>query len=120
MTPAWDIYARELMPLGFGHPLWGPEPCLQFGEVRLGDVGYLRDGRFRFLFNTMRDAEDPVNVQRGVPSGFEVFDPPDPMIVHDLNEITQTEIHSKNLHSTSVSTMTSAGCAQILLWVPNN
>lgn len=72
----WDIYARELGDLGFGHPLWVPEPLPEHGEIRLGDVGYLSQGRFCFLFNCMHDANDPIN-RNGVPDGFEVFVPPD-------------------------------------------
>ncbi|KAI0715839.1 hypothetical protein C8T65DRAFT_707526 [Cerioporus squamosus] len=113
MNHSWDVYARELMSLGFGHPLWRPEPCLQFGEIRLGDVGYLREGRFRFLFKCMRIAEDPVNARRGVPSGFEVFSPPDPMLTQDHNEITQTELHSKSLQSLSLTATASTGSTSV-------
>ncbi|KAI0715783.1 hypothetical protein C8T65DRAFT_726491 [Cerioporus squamosus] len=73
---AWDIYAKELRDLGFGYPLWVPEPSPESGEVQLGDVGYLSQGKFCFLFNCMRGADDPVN-RKGVPEGFEVFEPPD-------------------------------------------
>ena len=87
MDTAWDIYAQRLMHLGHGHPLWGPEPCGRFGEVRLGDVGYLQDGHFCFLFNAMRTAEDLVNSQSqlGVPPNFVVFAPPDPKPIHRSN-----------------------------------
>ncbi|TFK84726.1 hypothetical protein K466DRAFT_496053 [Polyporus arcularius HHB13444] len=73
---AWDIYAKELRDLGFGQPLWIPEPSPESGEVQLGDVGYLSQGKFCFLFNCMRSADDPVN-RKGVPASFEVFIPPD-------------------------------------------
>ncbi|RPD59738.1 hypothetical protein L227DRAFT_157437 [Lentinus tigrinus ALCF2SS1-6] len=73
---AWDIYAKELRDLGFGHPLWVPEPSPESGEVQLGDIGYLSQGKFCFLFNCMRSADDPVN-RKGVPDGFQVFVPPD-------------------------------------------
>ncbi|RPD72326.1 hypothetical protein L226DRAFT_546923 [Lentinus tigrinus ALCF2SS1-7] len=105
----WDIYARELMSLGFGHPLWHPEPSLQFGQIRLGDVGYLRKGRFRFLFNSMHSAEHPVNATKGVPSGFEEFKPPGNPVRRDRDEITQTELHSKSLQSLSIAATASAG-----------
>ncbi|TFK82119.1 hypothetical protein K466DRAFT_312536 [Polyporus arcularius HHB13444] len=73
---AWDIYAKELRDLGYGHPLWVPKPSPESGEVQLGDVGYLSQGKFCFLFNCMRGADDPVN-RKGVPALFEVFIPPD-------------------------------------------
>ncbi|RDX56926.1 hypothetical protein OH76DRAFT_337 [Lentinus brumalis] len=71
--PPWDIYHKELMkrdPLG--HPMWFPEPCSQFGEVHLGDVGYIIKGEFVFLFNAI-ERDHPRNI-RGVPS--DPFDPP--------------------------------------------
>ena len=73
MVAAWDIYAQQLMHLGHGHALWGPEPSPNLGEVHIGDVGYLRDGCFNLLFNAMLPADDPVNSKRGVPEDFEVF-----------------------------------------------
>ncbi|KAI0715782.1 hypothetical protein C8T65DRAFT_694606 [Cerioporus squamosus] len=73
---AWDIYAKELGHLGYGYPLWVPEPSPESGEVRLGDVGYLSQGKFCFLFNCMRGVDDPVN-RNGVPEGFKLFVPPD-------------------------------------------
>ncbi|KAI0719164.1 hypothetical protein C8T65DRAFT_736858 [Cerioporus squamosus] len=105
---AWDIYAKELLPLRHGHPLWYPEPCAEFGELRIGDVGYLREGHFTFLFNAMRDADHPVNAKRGVPCGFEVFDPKDPMSRYLPDAITQSHLLSKNLRSASVSAAASA------------
>ena len=103
----WTIYARQLFPLSYGHPLWRPEPCPMFGEVRLGDVGYLEDGHFCFLFNvTEKPAADsdhhPVNI-RGVPDGFQPLDLPEHTIKHRPNEITQPLLHSKSLQATSLA-----------------
>ncbi|RDX44532.1 hypothetical protein OH76DRAFT_1486975 [Lentinus brumalis] len=106
--PAYDVYARELWSLGHGHAMWGPEPSPAFGEVRLGDVGYLREGHFSFLLNCMCDAHDPVN-KRGVPDDFEVFAPPDAnSIQHCPDKITQSELHSKSIRSLDVSVGASA------------
>ena len=98
----WTIYARQLFPLSYGHPLWRPEPCLTFGEVHLGDVGYLEDGHFCLLFNATQSSEHPVNSLRGVPDGFQPLDIPDHMIRRRPNEITQPLLHSKSLKATSV------------------
>ena len=68
----WDIYAAQLLPAGFGHPLWCPEPVER--EIDLGDVGWLSKGRFRPLFNSRRPADDPVNQTKGVPQGFTLLD----------------------------------------------
>ncbi|PIL35414.1 hypothetical protein GSI_02140 [Ganoderma sinense ZZ0214-1] len=72
------------------------------GEVRIGDVGYLRDGHFCFLFNTMLGADDPVNLQQGVPDDFVVFNVPQPPL-HWENEITDTQLHSKTVRSMEVA-----------------
>ena len=62
------IYAEQLLYRGYGLPLWRPEPT-KFGEVHLGDVGFVEDGRFYRLFNATRPADDQLN-ERGVPEGF--------------------------------------------------
>ena len=103
MVAAWDIYAEQLMPLQYGHPLWYPESEPGQKEVQIGDVGYLQEGHFCFLFNTMHAADDPVNSVRGVPLDFEVFDPPNPMLVCLPNAVTQPHIHSKSLQSLTIS-----------------
>ena len=64
----WAIYASELVRLGYGHPLWHPEPT-KFGEVVIGDVGFIEEGGFYRLFNAMADETDAVN-KSGVPEGF--------------------------------------------------
>ena len=104
--PEWELYARELMPRKHGYPLWGPEPSPEDGETRLGDVGYLRKGRFWFLFNCLRPATHPVNSRRGVPLGFTVFVPPDGrgadsgQFVHDA--IEPPHVLSANCQSFSI------------------
>ncbi|KAI0707098.1 hypothetical protein C8Q76DRAFT_747972 [Earliella scabrosa] len=92
----WDIYARSLEPLGYGYPLWGPEPSSEFGEVRLGDVGYIQRGHFCFLFNTMLEATHPVNM-RGVPDAFETFTC-DGASEH-TRDIMQSVLHSEGVQS---------------------
>lgn len=107
MYAAWDIYAQRLIHLGHGHPLWGPEPSQRFGEVRLGDVGYLHEGRFCFLFNTMHSADDPVN-SRGVPRDFVIFTPLDSSSIYWPNAITRTQLCSKSLRSVEIAASVSA------------
>ncbi|KAI0756081.1 hypothetical protein C8Q80DRAFT_6164 [Daedaleopsis nitida] len=109
MATAWDIYSRQLISLGYGHPLWGPEPCSNFGPIRLGDVGYLREGHFRVLFNTMEGRDDPVNVRRGLPVGFQIFVPPADSVLHESDKITQPQLHSKSIQSIRLASAVSAG-----------
>lgn len=111
MNAAWDIYAKQLIPLRFGYPLWGAEPDSRFGEVQLGDVGYLREGHFCFLFNAMAPATDPRNLLRGVPDNFKTFCPPNPEPIRRLNTITQHQLKSRTVRSNAVKASVSAGCA---------
>ncbi|KAL6308828.1 hypothetical protein BKA93DRAFT_822112 [Sparassis latifolia] len=79
---ASDVYAELLWSKYYGHPLWDPE-LAPGGEVRLGDVGFIREGAFHRLFNAYphelwasafghTDQESEVN-PFGVPEGFEPF-----------------------------------------------
>lgn len=75
MSLAARVYAEELYRLGYGHPLWSPEPtngldrCVR--EIHLGDVGFIdEDGGFKRLFNVTVDATHELNAG-GVPEGFE-------------------------------------------------
>ena len=88
MAAAWDIYAEQLISLGYGHPQWFPEPCPDAGEIRIGDVGYLRKGRFFRIFNAMLSANDPINTRNGVPQSFEMFEPPGAALSRLPNIIT--------------------------------
>lgn len=72
-SAAWFTYAEQLVHRRYGFPLWHPEPN-RYGEVEIGDVGFVSEGQFIRLFNAMRPAGDPLNT-RGVPSGFVVLQP---------------------------------------------
>ncbi|KAK7691068.1 hypothetical protein QCA50_006171 [Cerrena zonata] len=61
---AWKIYARQMLSLNYGLALWQPSPSTGHTCVRIGDVGYIRDGSFRFLFNAAKP-------NGPVPDGFE-------------------------------------------------
>ena len=89
--------------------MWYPEPDPQFGEVDLGDVGYLKEGQFRFLFSVMHPADHPINQRRGVPPGFEVFQPTHSTRGERRDAITQQQLTSKSLKSVAVSAGVSAG-----------
>lgn len=68
------VYAEQLVGRGYGLPLWHPEPAEPFGEVEIGDVGYVSEGTFIRLFNALRPADDPINAD-GVPEGFVMLRP---------------------------------------------
>ncbi|PCH38648.1 hypothetical protein WOLCODRAFT_97469 [Wolfiporia cocos MD-104 SS10] len=64
METAWDVYARLLLEKGYGHPLWYPEPH-EKGEVNIGDVGFIWQGRFYCLLNASQPSEADVNRRWG-------------------------------------------------------
>ncbi|GJJ07416.1 hypothetical protein Clacol_001618 [Clathrus columnatus] len=53
-----------------GSPLW--EPDCRPHEITIGDVGYIRQGRFCRLFNATLPPGDPRN-EFGTPDGFETL-----------------------------------------------
>ena len=93
-----DIYAKQLFHLGHGYPLWIPEPDKSGRELLVGDVGYLRGGKFKSLFNTMATAEDKLN-GGGVPEGFSPFSPKNLLMDDDYAHITQEFLCGKSIHS---------------------
>lgn len=92
-TPS-SSYAETLVSQGYGLPLWFPEPGKQ-GDVEIGDVGFVNEGRFIRLFNAMLPATDPVNAG-GVPDDFTVLE------VDDKGH--HPESHSRLVPVGSVST----------------
>lgn len=64
---AAQVYADQLRSLRHGEPLWQPEPSKR-GEVRIGDVGFVNDGRFHLLFNAIHGPSDESSA---LPEGFE-------------------------------------------------
>ena len=81
------LYAEQLIACGFGLPLWQPEPT-SFGEVQIGDVGFVEDGCFYRLFNAMRPKSDPANA-RGVPEGFVQLEIDESELVHTTQDFLQ-------------------------------
>lgn len=67
-----SLYVAELSPLGHGIPLWSPSPT-ESGQVRIGDVGRIKNGAFYRLFNVTHPADHALNAWYGVPEGFEVL-----------------------------------------------
>lgn len=71
---AWDVYARHLMTIGRGYPLWNPQPNKRCNSdrfdppVQIGDVGYITSGTFIRLFNATEDAHAEIKQAHGVPS----------------------------------------------------
>ncbi|KAH9032015.1 hypothetical protein EDB85DRAFT_1890861 [Lactarius pseudohatsudake] len=73
MAYHYDTYREELGKAypGFGHALWEPDPGEQSPPVGVGDVGFIREGRFHRLFNALLPADDPSHEIFGVPADHE-------------------------------------------------
>src|SRR6266404_7095850 len=72
----YDTYRNELAIAysGFGHALWEPDPG-QYPPVEVGDVGFIRRGKFHRLFNALLKADDPSHERYGVPEHYEPLQP---------------------------------------------
>lgn len=88
-----QIYAEQLIPRGYGLPLWKPEPP-RSGEHEIGDVGFLQNGRFCRLFNSMKSPDDPVNIL-GVPEGFKPLVLPEHLLDENEDFLPQGPIYNK-------------------------
>lgn len=97
-----DVYAKELFSAGFGYPLWNPHPCsTNRREPFVGDIGCLKDGEFRALFNSMQDAHHPVNQGLNVPRDFRIFRPPN-LLINTTERITQQMVFSRGVTESEV------------------
>lgn len=68
-----DIFRHHLsikFP-AYGHALWEPNPGNLYPPVEIGDVGYIREGKFRRLFNVLLPVEHPSHSNFGVPEHHE-------------------------------------------------
>jgi hypothetical protein len=58
----------------FGYALWEPDPG-ESPRVEVGDVGFIRDGKFHRIFNTLLPANHPSHKELGVPEDYEQLRP---------------------------------------------
>jgi hypothetical protein len=51
----YDIFRERLgnMFPKYGHALWDPRPWKSDRPVKVGDVGFIRMGKFHYLFNVL-------------------------------------------------------------------
>jgi hypothetical protein len=64
----YDIFREELSITcpSHGYALWDPDPGIH-GPVEVGDVGFIREGRFFRLFNALLPEDHPSHMYWGVP-----------------------------------------------------
>ncbi len=65
----YDIFREQLAIKypAYGHALWEPNPGRLYSPVEVGDVGYVREGKFHRLFNALLAADHPSHRMFGVP-----------------------------------------------------
>ncbi|KAF8262298.1 hypothetical protein EI94DRAFT_1808981 [Lactarius quietus] len=54
-----------------GHAMWEPGHAQHFPPTEVGDVGFIREGRFTRLFNALLPEDDPAQERWGVPEDHE-------------------------------------------------
>ena len=75
----YNIFREQLATryTAFGYALWDPRPSpgRLYSPVEIGDVGYVREGKFYRLCNALLPAEDPSHDLFGVPENHEQLIP---------------------------------------------
>jgi hypothetical protein len=91
----YDIF-REQLGIRFptyGHALWDPSPWKTDKPVKVGDVGFIRRGKFHRLFNVLC----PKGKQSDVPGGYEQ------LVLKSSDHITRSSLNSGHYCSVGVS-----------------
>ncbi|KAI0323503.1 hypothetical protein GY45DRAFT_1349778 [Cubamyces sp. BRFM 1775] len=101
-TPPWDIYAQQLEPLGYGYPLWTPDPAPGAAQVDIGDVGFIKDGEFIALFNIFR-GEGEEQPRGRVPTGHVPLDISNVEVVGPRDKISHSPLYSRSIRVTNAS-----------------
>ncbi|KAI0299166.1 hypothetical protein BC826DRAFT_62160 [Russula brevipes] len=92
---------REQLAINYpasGHALWEPSPRSGKDRVEVGDVGFIREGKFYRLFNALLSADHPSHRRFGVPEYHEV-------LVPSLSDHIDTSILSRNHYCSAGITM---------------
>lgn len=103
MACNYDVFREQLgikYPT-YGHALWQPSPGKLYGPVEVGDVGYIREGKFHRLFNALLPANHPSHRNFGVP---EFHEP----LIPNVSEHIDTGTLSSNHYCSKGITVTKA------------
>ena len=95
----YDIFRHHLAIKypAYGHALWEPSPGYSYPAVEIGDVGFIREGRFLRLFNVLLPAEDPSHENYGVPEHYEQ------LTLRMRNHVIHGTLSPNNLYSAKVT-----------------
>jgi hypothetical protein len=99
----YDTFRQELAIKypAYGHALWEPSPGELFPAVEVGDVGFIREGKFHRLFNSLLPANHPSHQNFGVPEHYE------PLQLHMPRHIDTGTLCPTNFRSAEVSVLSS-------------
>jgi hypothetical protein len=61
----FSVYNQQLSSHRYGYALWEPDPGRSNDHVSIGDVGYIRKGRFVRMFNVLLPWNHPRNGTHG-------------------------------------------------------
>ncbi|KAH9053796.1 hypothetical protein EDB87DRAFT_158791 [Lactarius vividus] len=95
----YDIFRQHLaikFP-AYGYALWEPDPGNLYPAVKVGDVGYIREGQFHRLFNVLLPEEDESHARFGVPEHYEQ------LTLHLTDHINIGKLSPNNLCSAKVA-----------------
>lgn len=72
------LYRNELTHLGYGNPVWEPNPDTLYDRIRIGDVGYFQNDQFMPLFNILSPDNSNRSCRLPFPQpNFQALDLPD-------------------------------------------
>ena len=104
MTHHYNTFRDQLAIAhpAFGYALWEPDPGGSYPPVVIGDVGYIRKGKFHRLFNALLPGDDQSHQECGVPDGYE------PLRLSMPNHVDRGTLYPNNFCSYGV-TLSSGG-----------
>jgi hypothetical protein len=95
----YDTFREELAQnvYAHGHALWEPSPGQLYGPVAIGDVGFIRAGKFHRIFNALLPRDHPTHENFGTPDDHE------PLQLRMENHIDTGELSPNDFYSGEVS-----------------
>ena len=77
MAKHYDVFREQLGTKYslYGQALWDPSPGELYSPVEVGDVGYVREGKFHRLFNALLPKDHDSHRRFGVPEDYEILAP---------------------------------------------
>jgi hypothetical protein len=101
----YDIFREQLAIRypAYGHALWEPGPGSLYRPVEVGDVGYIREGKFHWIFNALHPADHPSHQD----FGFGVPEHHEPLILNLPRHIDSGTLKPNNYCSTGINVMPS-------------